>query len=123
MGELSAATQVKLLRFLQNHEIRRVGETEALPDINLEVYRLNGDEGSPDFGKWESFILSDENKHQLYIPPMYANGFYVLSDAAVYTYKQSSYYGEYKQFSFKYNDPRFGIRWPAAPEMISERDG
>lgn len=28
IGELSPATQVKLLRFLQNHEIRRVGETE-----------------------------------------------------------------------------------------------
>ena len=29
VGELSAATQVKLLRFLQSHEIRRVGENEA----------------------------------------------------------------------------------------------
>ncbi|MCF0222350.1 MAG: sigma-54-dependent Fis family transcriptional regulator [Fibrobacter sp.] len=29
VGELSPATQVKLLRFLQSHEIRRVGETEA----------------------------------------------------------------------------------------------
>ena len=83
---------------------------------------LNGDENSPEFGKWESFVLSAENRHQLYVPPMYANGFYVLSELAVYTYKQSSYYGDYKQFSFKYNDPRFGIRWPAAPEITSERD-
>lgn len=29
IGELSPATQVKLLRFLQSHEIRRVGETET----------------------------------------------------------------------------------------------
>ena len=29
VGELSLATQVKLLRFLQSHEIRRVGETDA----------------------------------------------------------------------------------------------
>ena len=83
---------------------------------------LNGDENSPEFGKWESFVLSAENRHQLYVPPMYANGFYVLSELAVYTYKQSSYYGDYKQFSFKYNDPRFGIQWPAAPEITSERD-
>ncbi len=84
---------------------------------------LNCDESSPDFGKWESFVLSAENRHQLYIPPMYGNGYYVLSDLAVYTYKQSTYYGDYKQFSYKYNDPRFGIEWPAEPDITSERDG
>lgn len=31
---------------------------------------LNCDEKSENFGKWQSFILSDENKYQLYIPPM-----------------------------------------------------
>lgn len=83
---------------------------------------LNCDETSSDFGKWESFLLSDENKHQLYIPPMYGNGYYVLSDVAVYTYKQSTYYGEYKQFTYKWNDPRFDIIWPAEASVISERD-
>ena len=83
---------------------------------------LNCDETSPGFGKWQSFILSDENKHQLYIPPMYGNGYFVLTDTAVYTYKQSTYYGEYKQFTYKWNDPRFGIRWPAEASIISERD-
>ncbi len=83
---------------------------------------LNCDEKSSDFGKWESFILSDENKCQLYIPPMYGNGYYVLSEEAVYTYKQSTYYGEYKQFTYKWNDERFNIKWPSAASIISERD-
>lgn len=83
---------------------------------------LNCDESSSDFGKWQSFILSDENKYQLYIPPMYGNGYYVLSDVAVYTYKQSTYYGEYKQFTYKWNDERFGIEWPAKASIISGRD-
>ncbi len=83
---------------------------------------LNCDENSPDFGKWESFLLSAENKRQLYIPPMYGNGYYVLSDLAVYTYKQSTYYGEYKQFTYKWNDERFKIEWPADVQIISERD-
>ena len=100
------------------------GTTKLVQCAYGSVYAviLNGDENSPEFGKWESFVLSAENRHQLYVPPMYANGFYVLSELAVYTYKQSSYYGDYKQFSFKYNDPRFGIQWPAAPEITSERD-
>ena len=83
---------------------------------------LNCDEKSADFGKWQSFILSDENKYQLYIPPMYGNGYFVLSDVAVYTYKQSTYYGEYKQFTYKWNDERFGIAWPDEARIISERD-
>ena len=83
---------------------------------------LNCDEQSTDFGKWQSFELSSENKYQLYIPPMYGNGYYVLSDMAVYTYKQSTYYGEYKQFTYKYNDERFSIKWPSEAAIISERD-
>ena len=83
---------------------------------------LNCDENSPDFGKWESFILSAENKYQLYIPPMYGNGYLVLSEEAVYTYKQSTYYGDFKQFTFKWNDKRFGIVWPDDISIISERD-
>ncbi len=83
---------------------------------------LNCDEKSPNFGKWQSFILSDENKYQLYIPPMYGNGYFVLSDIAVYTYKQSTYYGEYKQFTYKWNDERFKIEWPGEARVISERD-
>ncbi len=89
-----------------------------------EVYAviLNCDESSTDFGKWQSFALSAENKYQIYVPPMYGNGYYVMSDYAVYSYKQSTYYGEYKQFTYKYNDPRFGIDWPKLPEIISRRD-
>ncbi len=83
---------------------------------------LNCDEHSADFGKWESFELSSENKYQLYIPPMYGNGYYVMSDIAVYTYKQSTYYGEYQQFTYKWNDKRFGIIWPQEAQIISERD-
>ena len=83
---------------------------------------LNCNEESPNFGKWQSFILSDKNKFQLYIPPFYGNGYYVLSDLAVYSYKQSTYYGDYKQFTYKWNDERFGIKWPSSPSVISKRD-
>lgn len=83
---------------------------------------LNCDETSADFGKWQSFVLSAENKHQLYIPPMYGNGYLVMSDIAVYTYKQSTYYGDFKQFTYKWNDERFRIDWPSEIRIISERD-
>ena len=83
---------------------------------------MNCDKSSSDFGKWESFILSADNRRQLYIPPMFGNGYYVLSDYAVYSYKQNTYYGCFKQFTYKYNDPRFGIMWMGEASVISERD-
>ena len=100
------------------------GTYKLVQCVHGSVYAviLDCNEESPDFGKWESFELSAENKYQLYIPPMYGNGYYVTSDIAVYSYKQSTYYGEYKQFTYKWNDTRFGIRWPAVAQVISERD-
>jgi dTDP-4-dehydrorhamnose 3,5-epimerase len=82
---------------------------------------VNCDAESPDFGKWQSFILSDKNRKQLYIPPLYGNGYYVLSDYAVYIYKFSRRYSE-AQFTYAWNDPRFSIRWPTNNPILSARD-
>lgn len=83
---------------------------------------LNYDPLSDEFGKWQAFILSSDNRYQVYIPPMFGNGFYVLSDMAVYNYKQTTQYGETKQFTVKWNDPRFGIVWPDNNPILSLRD-
>ncbi len=100
------------------------GTYKLVQCVHGSVYAvvLNCDGASPSFGKWESFELSAENRHQLYIPPMYGNGYYVTSREAVYSYKQSTYYGQYEQFTYKWNDERFGIHWPAGVRVISKRD-
>jgi len=82
---------------------------------------VNCDESSQDFGKWQSFILSDKNHHQLYIPPLYGNGYYVLSDISVYTYKMTIPHSD-SQFTYAWNDPRFCIRWPTDSPILSARD-
>src|SRR5947209_6559709 len=48
--------------------------------------------GSPTFGEWESFELSDDNMRLAYCPVGFAHGFCVLSDVADVIYKQSNYY-------------------------------
>ncbi len=77
---------------------------------------------SSTYRQWEAFILSSENRWQLYVPPMYGNGYYVLSDHAVYSYKQDTYYGDAKQFTYKWNDPELGIKWPDESPILSGRD-
>lgn len=77
---------------------------------------------SPNFGKWQSFVLSDKNKKQVLIPPGFGNGHLVLSDEDIFHYKQSGYYDRSSQFSYTWNDPRFKIWWPIKNPILSRRD-
>ena len=83
---------------------------------------LNYDKESKDFGKWESFTLSDKNRLQVLIPPQYGNGHQVLSAYDIYHYKQSSYYDPKSQFTITWDDPRFQIEWPIKNPILSQRD-
>lgn len=83
---------------------------------------LNYNLQSNDYGKWESFTLSDKNRLQVLIPPMYGNGHLVLSEYDIYHYKQTPYYDPDNQFTIKWNDPRFKIWWPIKDPILSLRD-
>jgi dTDP-4-dehydrorhamnose 3,5-epimerase len=83
---------------------------------------LNYDSESPQFGQWESFTLSDRNRLQVLVPPKFGNGHAVLSEIALFHYKQSTYYNRATQFTVLWNDPRFKIRWPVERPILSKRD-
>jgi dTDP-4-dehydrorhamnose 3,5-epimerase len=80
--------------------------------------------GSPTFGEWEAFELSDKNGHIVYCPIGFAHGFCVVSELADVFYKQSNYYSDERESGIRYDDPDVGIEWPLpTEEMIpSERD-
>jgi dTDP-4-dehydrorhamnose 3,5-epimerase len=83
---------------------------------------VNYDDTSKQFKQWDSFVLSDINKQQVLIPPKFGNGHLVLSDAAIFHYKQSTYYDRASQFTLKWNDPTLKIKWPIENPILSERD-
>ena len=83
---------------------------------------VNCDEDSEDFGKWQSFILSDINRQQILVPPKHGNAYLVLSEKAIFHYKQSSYYDPKSQFSYKWSDSKFKIWWPIKNPILSQRD-
>lgn len=91
----------------------------AIYDVVVDLRR-----GSPTFGRWESFELSDENMRMAYCPIGFAHGFCVLSDVADVLYKQSNYYADETERGIAYNDPGVGIEWPLPAEELvpSERD-
>lgn len=83
---------------------------------------INGDRDSEEFGKWQSFVLSDANRHQVLIPPKHGNGHLVLSDLAIFHYKQNTYYNPKGQFTFLWNDPKLKMWWPIDNPTLSQRD-
>lgn len=83
---------------------------------------VNCDKESPNFGKWQSFVLSDVNRHQVLIPPKHGNGHVVLSETAIFHYKQNTYYNPKGQFTYIWNDPQLKIWWPVKNPLISQRD-
>jgi dTDP-4-dehydrorhamnose 3,5-epimerase len=101
--------QVKLVRAARG----------AIVDVIVDI-RV----GSPTFGEWEAFELTDVNHHQLLVPDGFGHGFCVISDVADVTYKVSSYYDPAAESGFKFDDPAVGIEWPiaAADLLASARD-
>lgn len=77
---------------------------------------------SKTFGKWDSVILSGDNKKQFWVPPGFAHGFLVLSDFADFEYKCTDYYNPEDEHSILWNDPSLAITWPNKNPIISNKD-
>ncbi len=80
---------------------------------------------SPSYGQWVGQILSEENDHQMWIPPGFAHGFYVLSDVADLLYRCSDYYYPAGERALRWNSPHLAIDWPLLNEVplrLSEKD-
>jgi dTDP-4-dehydrorhamnose 3,5-epimerase len=94
----------------------RVVHGEVL-DIVVDI-RL----GSPNFGKWESAVLSAENKRQMYVPPGFAHGYLVLSETAEFLYKCGDFYRPEYERGVLWNDPEIAITWGIESPILSDKD-
>jgi dTDP-4-dehydrorhamnose 3,5-epimerase len=77
------------------------------------------------FGQWAGAVLSDENRHMLWVPPGFAHGFYVISNEAEFSYKCTDYYAPEHERSILWSDPDINIDWPIpddATPVLSDKD-
>jgi dTDP-4-dehydrorhamnose 3,5-epimerase len=86
---------------------------------------IDNRKNSPNYLKWDSIVLTEKNRIQVLIPPMFANGHLVLSNQATFFYKWA-YEGKYpdvdEQFTIKWDDPEIGIFWPINNPILAKRD-
>ena len=101
--------QGKLVRVVQG----------AVFDVAVDIRKR-----SSTFGKWVGMELSADNHRQLWVPPGFAHGFLVLSEAAEFLYKTTDYYAPEYERCIAWNDPDLAIAWPGvgmAP-LLSGKD-
>jgi dTDP-4-dehydrorhamnose 3,5-epimerase len=91
----------------------------TIVDVLVDLRR-----GSPTYGEWEGYELSDETMRVLYAPIGFGHGFVVHSDVADVLYKQSAYYSAEVERGIAFDDPEVGIDWglPREELVYSERD-
>ena len=78
---------------------------------------------SPSYLKWIQYAVNDKNRTQILIPAGCANGHLVMSETAIFSYKQSEYYsGAENQFTISWNDPSLNITWPINNPILSSRE-
>lgn len=85
----------------------------AVFDVAVDIRK-----SSPTFGQWVAEELSEENQHQLWVPPGFAHGFIVLSDSADFLYKTTDYYAPAHERCILWNDETLAIHWPAGIQPI-----
>ncbi|WP_280738288.1 MULTISPECIES: dTDP-4-dehydrorhamnose 3,5-epimerase [unclassified Enterococcus] len=103
------AAQTKLIRVV----------TGAVLDVIVDIRK-----GSPTYGQWEGYILSEHNHRQLLVPKGYAHGFMTLTPNVNFLYKCDNYYNAEADGGIAFDDPDLQIDWPIAIDkaITSEKD-
>lgn len=78
--------------------------------------------GSPTYLKWTGAELSAENGRALLIGQGMAHGFLTLEAESDVLYQIDRIFKPGHGCGARWDDPAFGIDWPARPEVISARD-
>ena len=89
-------------------------------DVAVDLRRT-----SISFGHWVGEYLTAENGLGIWIPPGFAHGYCVLSEAATVYYKCTEFYEPAEERGLVWTDPDIGIEWPLSrvrKPVINVRD-
>ena len=109
-----------------HYQIKQV-QGKLVSVVSGSIYDVAVDlrQSSPTFGGWVGTKLNSKDHTQLWIPPGFAHGFYVLSPWAEVTYKATDYYSQEWERVLLWNDSEVDIQWPLIEgrnPTLSEKD-
>lgn len=103
------SVQAKLVRVLQG----------VIWDVAVDVRA-----GSPTYGRWIGWELSDVKGNQLYIPQGFLHGFVTRTTDCMVAYKCSAAYAPAAEGAVRFDDPDLAIDWGIGTDdaVLSEKD-
>jgi dTDP-4-dehydrorhamnose 3,5-epimerase len=111
-----------VLRGLHFQNPHAQGKLLSVLDGEIFDVAVDVQAGSKSFGQWFGIVLSAKQNNQLWVPPSYAHGFYVLSDWAVVSYKCTALYAPQAECSLRWDDPDVAIEWPRGEKILAAKD-
>ncbi|QEH39226.1 dTDP-4-dehydrorhamnose 3,5-epimerase (plasmid) [Aquisphaera giovannonii] len=107
-----------------HYQLAPKAETKVVRCIRGALYDLILDlrKDSPTFGKSFGAELSAENRRVMYVPKGFAHGFITLADDTEAFYFVDEFYAPEAERGVRWNDPKFGLEWPIAPAVLSDKD-
>jgi dTDP-4-dehydrorhamnose 3,5-epimerase len=89
----------------------------AIVDVAVDIR-----EGSPTYGQHVAVELTAENSRQIWVPRGFAHGYCTLVPDTEVLYKTDAPYDRAADGGIAWNDPAFGIAWPAGTPILSDKD-
>lgn len=91
--------------------------TGSLFNVIIDIRR-----SSPTYLNSFSTQIDNIKRQTIFVPQGCANCFLTLSDSTIVHYYMSQSFVEGSYRGFLFDDPQFGIKWPAQPTLISDKD-
>jgi len=105
--QLPQAAEIKVVRCIRG----------ALYDVIID---LRPD--SPTFSQWFGVELSAENRLMIFVPQGFAHGLLTLADDSEAFYLVNAFYAPEHERGVRFDDRRFGVKWPRPVTDISPKD-
>ena len=107
-----------------HYQVEPAAETKLVQCVCGSLYDVIIDlrPKSKTYCQWFGLELSANRQQLLYVPEGFAHGFQTLEENTTLYYQMSAFYTLEYSRGVRWNDPAFGIKWPFADPVMSDKD-
>ena len=91
--------------------------TGSLFNVVLDIRKK-----SPTYKQWVGCEINANERQSVYVPAGCANAFLTMEENTIVNYYMNDSFRSDSYCGIRYDDPKFNVKWPYEPLVISEKD-